>query len=47
VGNAELVLVRNVSLVKDTVMLQQVGSQKEVSKRYVSLVQNNVILNPE
>jgi len=30
VGNARLVLARDLSLVKDTVMLQQVGSQKEI-----------------
>jgi len=30
VGNARLVLVTDLFLVKDTVMLQQVGSQKEI-----------------
>ena len=42
-GNAKLVLVRDVSLVKDTVMLQQVGSRR----KYEAIIKETCVSCPE
>jgi len=49
VGIVRLLLVRDLSLVKDTVMIQQVGSQKEMQglcQKCMSVVEDIVILLP-